>query len=182
MLVRPERGCCRWRWLTSAGDLPAACTEHESSFTCGCVAELFELNTAKFFFRLSDSKSKSVPYWLDCLLRLEVTWLSLMPGASCVGTKEREDVRMPAVAQNSVIRCGHVGNAFFAQLSLFVKGPLASHPKGGLLPSPASDLPPPPGDLVAEAVMWGNTGSRGYRPLRLEQRGCFDHRAPSLIL
>lgn len=54
----------------------------------------------------SASTSKSVPHWLEYLLRLEVTWLTLMAVASCVRTQERNDVRVPEVAPNCATRCG----------------------------------------------------------------------------
>lgn len=45
------------------------------------------MKSCNFFLRFSDSKSKSVLYWSEYLLGLEVTWLSLIGVASSVRTK-----------------------------------------------------------------------------------------------
>lgn len=84
----------------------------------------------------SASTLKSVLHWLECLLRLEVTWLTLMAVASCVRTQERNDVRVPEVAPNCATRCGWIANGCFCQAVTVFKGCFkTSHPKGGVLPS-----------------------------------------------
>lgn len=59
----------------------------------------------------SDSVLKTVPYWLEYLLRLEVTWLVLVAVFSCVRTQERSDVRMLEIAPNCIPGCGQIANA-----------------------------------------------------------------------
>lgn len=56
-------------------------------------------------------------------------------------------------------------------------------PQRRVLPSPVSYLPPTPRDLITEVMVWGTAAaSHGYKPLRLEQRCCFDDHALSLVL
>lgn len=113
------------------------------------------------------STSKPFPYWLEYLFRLKFPWLSLMAVASCVRAEERIDIRMPSILQNHVTEGGnHIGNAFFVPTELFVKRPLASHPKGGCFQL----LPPPSGDWCLRC---GTRLAPCLQGLRLEQQGCW---------
>lgn len=117
---------------------------------------------------LSDSISKSVPCWLEYLLRLEVTWLILVIVSSCVRTQERNDIRVLEVAPNCVTRCGQIANALFCLAGTVFKGCFkTSHPKAECFH--LSYLHPTPGYLIAEVLLWGDASSHDYRWLGLEQ-------------
>lgn len=145
-------------WLPSAEDLRSPCL-------LGCVVELFEWNI--IVFNVSSLYIKAFPLLVGISFQIEIS-LAQPDGCGLLcKAEERIDIRMPSILQNHITEGGNrIGNASFVPMELFVKHPLASHPKGGCFQL----LPPPPGDWCLRC---GTRLAPCLQGLRLEQRGCW---------
>lgn len=136
------------------------------------------MKCCNFFFNVFRLYIK-IPYWLEYLLRLKVTWLILVAVSSYVRTQERNDVKVLEVPPNCVTRCGQIANAFFCLAVTVFKGCFkTSHLRGGFFD--LSYLHPSPGYLIAEGLLWGNASSHDCRGW--SRACCLHHRAPALVL
>lgn len=137
-------------WLPSAEDLRSPCL-------LGCVVELFEWNI--IVFNVSSLYIKAFPLLVGISFQIEIS-LAQPDGCGLLCKGRRENWHKDAFYLTKQVTEGgnHIGNASFVPMELFVKHPLASHPKGGCFQL----LPPPPGDWCLRCGQGWPRACRGW--------------------